>query len=96
MGAYFTETGFLAGSKLDDDGNPFEPKLVSLAVLGVVPVKASGENGSIQPGDLLVASSTPGHAMKAGENPPTGTVIGKALEGLDEDAGTIQMLVMLQ
>ena len=52
----------------------------------------------IRPGDLLVASSTPGHAMRAEPNPPQGTVIGKALEKLDASRGTgfIKMLVTLQ
>ena len=35
--------------------------------------------------------------MNAGPNPPAvGTVIGKALEGLEQGTGMIQMLVMLQ
>jgi len=34
--------------------------------------------------------------MKAGSNPLVGTVIGKALEGMDEGSGMIQMLAMLQ
>jgi hypothetical protein len=67
-----------------------------LALVGQVPVKASVENGPIAPGDLLVASATPGHAMKAGPNPPVGAVIGKALEDLDAGTGVIQMLVTLQ
>jgi hypothetical protein len=96
VGVYSTDPGFVAGNKLDEDGNSVEPERIPLAVLGVVPVKACTENGPVQPGDLLVASSTPGHAMKADEHPPTGTVIGKALEGLGEDIGTIQMMVMLQ
>ena len=73
-----------------------EEGYVALAVVGIVPVKASAENGPIQPGDLLVASSIPGHAMKAGPNPPAGAVIGKALERLEQGTGMIQMLVMLQ
>jgi hypothetical protein len=67
-----------------------------LALVGQVPVKVSAENGAIQPGDLLVASSTPGHAMKAGPNPPVGTIIGKALEKLNSGTGLIKMLVMLR
>jgi hypothetical protein len=92
VGVYSTRPGFVGGQ-------PVEGKLeghIPLAVVGVVPVKASAENGPIRPGDLLVASSIPGHAMKAGPNPPVGTVIGKALEGLDEGTGIIRMLVMLQ
>jgi len=34
--------------------------------------------------------------MAAGETPPVGTVIGKALEPLEEGTGLIQMLVMAQ
>ena len=47
---------------------------------------------------LLLAGSVPGHAMRGGPNPPQGTVIGKALEGLDVGQGTgvIQALVTLQ
>jgi hypothetical protein len=69
---------------------------VPLAIAGIVPVKASAENGAITPGALLVASDTPGHCMLAGENPPIGTVLGKALEGLERGTGIILMLVMLQ
>jgi hypothetical protein len=69
---------------------------VPLAMVGVVPVKASAENGAIVPGDLLVTSATPGHCMKAGANPAQGSVIGKALSGLDSGTGTIKLLVTLQ
>ena len=46
----------------------------------------------------MTTSSTPGHAMRAGDSPPVGTVIGKALEPLPDNAqnGVISMLVMLQ
>ncbi len=43
---------------------------------GRVPVKVSDENGSIEPGDYLVPSSTPGVAMKA---TGPGMAIGQAL-----------------
>jgi len=68
---------------------------VPLALAGVVPVKVCAESGAIQPGDLLVASGTAGRAMR-GENPPAGTVIGKALGTLAEGEGVIDMLVMLR
>jgi len=67
-----------------------------LALVGTVPVKVSAENGAIRPGDLLVASSTPGHAMRAPANPAPGTVIGKALGNLESGTGIIQMLAMLR
>jgi hypothetical protein len=92
VGVYSTRPGFVGGQPVEGEREGHIP----LAVVGVVPVKASAENGPIRPGDLLVASSIPGHAMKAGPNPPVGTVIGKALEGLDEGTGIIRMLVMLQ
>ncbi len=92
VGVYSTRPGFVGGqgATLADD------ERIPLAVVGVVPVKASAENGPIHPGDLLVSAQTPGHAMKAGATPPVGTVIGKALQGLEEGTGTILMLVMLR
>jgi len=92
VGVYSTQPGFVGGAGDDTDLTGKIP----LTVIGVVPVKVTAENGPIHPGDLLTTSSAPGHAMRADPNPPVGTVIGKALEGLDEGAGVIQMLVMLQ
>ncbi len=92
VGVYSTRPGFVGGA---EDGADLTGK-VPLAVVGVAPVKVTTENGPIRPGDLLVASSTPGHAMKAGPNPPVGTVIGKALGALQSGTGVIQMLVTLQ
>jgi V8-like Glu-specific endopeptidase len=66
-----------------------------LALMGVVPVKATTENGPIRPGDLLVSSSTPGHVMRCDEPKECkGAIIGKALEPLKEGTGVIKMLVM--
>ena len=64
-----------------------------LALTGRVPVKASAENGPIAIGDLLVGSSTPGHAMRGGPSSPVGTVIGKALQALPSGTGVIQVLI---
>jgi hypothetical protein len=91
-GVYSTQPGFLGGQPVQGEATGTIP----LAITGVVPVKVSAENGAIRPGDLLVTSSIPGYAMKAGSNPPQGTVIGKALEGLDQGTGTIKMLATLQ
>lgn len=99
VGVYSTKPGIVGGG---EDGKVLSEMDLStagkapLAVVGVVPVKATAENGAIRPGDLLVTSATPGHAMKAGPNPLIGTVVGKALAGLEAGTGTIQMLVMLQ
>ena len=51
--------------------------------------------GAVWPGDLLVTSPTPGHAMRA-DTPLPGTTLGKALESLEEGVGTIKVLVMLR
>jgi hypothetical protein len=93
VGVYSTQPGFLAGAS--EDGVVSDEQ-VPLAVMGVVPVKVTAENGPIQPGDLLTSSSTPGYAMRAGMDSPPGTVIGKALEAWESDSGVIQMLVMLR
>jgi hypothetical protein len=92
IGVYSTKPGFLGGAHDEADLTGKIP----VAVVVVVPVKVTDQNVPITPGDMLVASDTAGHAMKAGDNPATGTVIGKALSGLDEGTGTITMMVMLQ
>ncbi len=58
-------------------------------------IKVDASYGAIQPGDLLVSSATPGHAMRA-DSPAVGTVIGKALGGLNEGTGIIPIMVTLQ
>ena len=92
LGVYSTRPGFVGGMPVEGE----TVGKVPLAVVGVVPVKASTEGGTIQPGDLLTASATPGHSMKAQPDPPQGTVIGKALEPLSDETGLILMLVILQ
>lgn len=92
-GVYSTQPGFLAGA--GDESSDLKDR-IPLAVVGIVPVKASAENGPIQPGDLLTTSSLPGYAMRCSANPLVGTVIGKALEPLAEGTGLIKMLVVLQ
>lgn len=91
-GVYSTAPGFLGGQPVA--GAP--AGTVPLAIVGFVPVKVTAENGPIRPGDLLVTAPTPGHAMRAGPNPPAGTVIGKAMGRLDGGSGVIRMLASLQ
>ena len=65
-----------------------------LALIGIVPVKVSNEGGPIQPGDLLVTSSTPGHAMRwAGPDPCPCSLVGKALEPMVDEQGVILILL---
>ena len=98
-GVYSTEPGFVGGQPVDRELENHIP----LAVVGVVPVKVSDENGAIRPGDMLTTSATPGHAMLA--KPiiidgftlyPSGVIIGKALEGWEKGTGVILMLAVLQ
>jgi hypothetical protein len=54
-------------------------------------------NGSIEAGDMLTTSDTPGHAMKASD--PTranGAVIGKAMSSLKSGKGLVLALVSLK
>jgi len=67
-----------------------------VALTGIVPCKVTSENGTIKPGDLLVSSSRPGHAMRAGKNTPVGTVIGKALGRLNEEVGVVEVVLTMQ
>jgi hypothetical protein len=94
-GIYSTKPGLLGSVHSMFDAQL--AKEVPLAVVGVVPCKVTTENGPIQPGDLLVTSSTPGHAMKGTQRARMlGAVVGKALESLEEGKGVIQVLVTLQ
>lgn len=93
-GVYSTKPGVLATNHRLEQRDPNE---VPLAIVGIVPCKVSAENGAIRAGDLLVASSTPGHAMKGSDRSRMlGAVIGKALEPLNDGKGTIQVLLTLQ
>jgi hypothetical protein len=97
VGVYSTRPGFLGADK--DGAAEVEAGEVPVAVLGVVPVKVTDENGTVQPGDLLTTSSTVGHAMRCeGLELCFGRTLGKALEGLPagQHSGVIQMLVSLQ
>jgi hypothetical protein len=94
-GIYSTKPGVLATPHHMDD-----PRLageIPLAIVGIVPCKVTAENGPIQPGDLLVTSSTPGHAMRGTDRGRMmGAVVGKALEPLASGTGVIEVLVTLQ
>ena len=68
-----------------------------VALLGKVYCKVDAHYGSIEVGDLLTTSATPGHAMKAGEPLQAfGAVIGKALRPLKDGQGLIPILIALQ
>ena len=65
--------------------------------IGIVYTWADAAYGKINPGDLLTTSPTPGHAMRVGDPAKAqGSIIGKAMEGLDHGRGRILVLVDLQ
>ncbi len=106
-GVYSTAPGFLGGMNgkmetMEAQGKTGHGDRAPIAIVGIVPVKVSAENGPIRPGDLLTPSNTPGHAMKAKpvnldgvEFYRPGTIIGKALEPLDKGTGVISVLITL-
>jgi hypothetical protein len=100
-GVYSTRPGMLGADK--NGSSRVDADEVPVAIVGIVPTKVSAENGSVQVGDLLTTSRTPGYAMKASpilmrgvKVYRTGTILGKALEPLKEGKGVIKMLVMLR
>jgi hypothetical protein len=92
LGIFSAEPGFVGS--LDPMAENTDGE-IPVAVVGIVDCKVSAENGAVARGDLLVTSATPGHAMRA-DDPPAGTILGKALQPLDEGSGLIQVLVTLQ
>lgn len=100
-GVYSTKPSFLGGdTEVAEQGiKAYEKRSnqarVPMAILGVVPVKASAENGAIKPGDMLTTSSLAGYAMKA-TDPKIGAILGKALESLEQGTGIIMVLVTLR
>ena len=64
-----------------------------VALSGIVLCKVDATFGSIQVGDLLTTSPVAGHAMRAAD-PAPGTILGKALEGLEDGSAAIRVLVM--
>ncbi len=84
-GIVSTDPAYLMNSGLENG--------VSIALLGRVPCKVVG---TINKGDILVSSSTAGHAEAHRDihNPPSGSVIGKAIENKTDDGpGIIEVLV---
>jgi hypothetical protein len=94
-GIYSTKPGILATPR--GIGEAAAHPEVPMAVMGIVPCKVSAENGAIRRGDLLVTSSTPGHAMKGTDRGRMlGAVVGKALGSQVAGTGVIEVLVTLQ
>lgn len=75
LGVVSSNPGVIAGA---DTANSYP-----IALMGRVPVKVSLENGTVQSGDRLTASSIPGHAMKATK---ASRVVGMALSNVDPES----------
>ena len=74
-----------------------EPGRRPIALMGKVFCKVDADQGGIEVGDLLTTSPTEGHAMRADHVAAAfGTVIGKAMQPLDQGRGLIAVLVALQ
>jgi len=104
-GVVSTKPGVILGSQVlgsdtgltTDDSRLVTDDSALLALLGIAPVKVTDEGGPVEPGDLLVVSSTPGVAMRwdpEHEETRECGLVGKALEPLDSGTGVIQMLLM--
>jgi hypothetical protein len=94
-GVVSSDPGVILGSEpqTSDSGLP-APDRALLALIGIVPVKVTDEGGPIQPGDLLVTSSTPGYAMRwSGPESCPCALVGKALEPMSDEKGVILLLL---
>ena len=79
------------------DKQESQTERVPIGLVGKVYCKVDAAASPIEIGDLLTTSSTPGHAMKASDPLKAfGSVIGKALEALQEGQGLIPILIALQ
>jgi hypothetical protein len=99
VGIVAAQAGVVLGSRRpasDDESMAAEASFYAeVSTAGFVNCKVDADYGAIWPGDLLVTSPTPGHAMRA-DTPLPGTIIGKALEPLQEGRSLISVLVMLR
>ena len=79
------------------DGRESSRRRALVALVGKVFCKVDASECPVDVGDLLTASSTPGHAMKASDPAKAfGSVIGKALRPLPGGKGLIPILIALQ
>jgi hypothetical protein len=88
--------GVSPGMLMGQQGTPASGKH-PIALTGRVYCQADASNGSIQPGDLLTSSDTPGHSMKVTDHAKAqGAIIGKAMTALESGKGLVLVLVSLQ
>ncbi|HED17815.1 MAG TPA: hypothetical protein ENI64_13505 [Gammaproteobacteria bacterium] len=88
--------GINAGLTLNQEGSIADGSH-PVALTGRVYAWADASGGSIEPGDLLTTSNTPGHLMKVTDyTKAQGAILGKAMTSLAEGKGFILVLVSLQ
>jgi len=87
-GAVTVSAAFVSGieSGVDNDNR------VIMAVAGRIPLKVTGESGSIEPGDFIAAASSPGYGMKAVQ---AGRVVGMALQSFDAATSTATSSILV-
>lgn len=74
-------------------GNVEPGGLAAVVTLGSFKfIKVDASYASVQPGNLLTSSPTPGHAMRA-TKPEVGTVVGKALGSLAQGTGLVPVMI---
>ena len=91
-GAGGIRTGMLMGQQGSEaDGRH------PVALTGRVYCRADATTRAIRPGDLLTTSDLPGHAMKVTDHGKAGgSILGKAMTGLENGTGLVLVLVSLQ
>lgn len=88
--------GINPGLTMQQEGTVADGSL-PIALSGRVYCRANASYGSIQPGDLLTTSDTPGHAMKVTDYARAqGAILGKAMTSLESGKGLVLVLVSLQ
>jgi hypothetical protein len=95
-GIISTSPGVILGNSTDPETGDWDDNRPVLAITGRVPVRVTTENGPIEVGDLLVASSAPGVAMRGDPAAAVGCVVGKAMEPFAEGEGVVVAQVMLR
>jgi len=68
-----------------------------VALTGRVYCNVDAGYGSIEPGDMITTSDTPGHGMKVSDHTQAqGAIVGKAMTALESGTGQVLVLVSLQ
>jgi hypothetical protein len=88
--------GVKPGMLMGQAGTPADGKH-PVALTGRVYALVDASTDSIEPGDLLTTSGTPGHAMKVTDSTRAqGAILGKAMSTLKSGQGLVLVLVTLQ